>query len=271
MSNNKLDDIFKDGLKDAKITPPDHVWARIQASGVVQPAQNRGVIMMTTIRWAAAAVIALLITVGGFWIFQKESTNSGSLPIAEEKVIPIEQKEMQNAESKGTMQNTGPASEYAQEADNTISHPELIEEGTPSLKKASQRNYTSQNRKAVPQRSHIPEQTPLHQENDIQIAEVELIKPTQKLETTEPMVVHSKNAINNTDLAIVDVSASQDVALKFSVDPNALIYAADQLGRERTVRERLFDKAGEKMTDLAEAAGLPVRKWSKIKEVEILY
>jgi hypothetical protein len=271
MSNNRIDDIFKDGLKDAKVTPPDHVWARIQASGVVKPAQHRGVITMTTIRWAAAAMIALLMTVGGFWIFQKESANSGNLPIAEEKVIPNEQIDLQNDESKGTLENAKDESEYAVEADKTDSHPVLKEEVTPSNKPVPQRKSKSQKRKVVPKSSNIPEQTPLHEEKEIQIAEVELIIPTQKLETTGPKFIQSNKAANNTDLASVNVAANKDVAVKFSVDPNALIYAADQLGSERTIRERLFDKAGEKMTELAEAAGLPVRRWSKIKEVEILY
>ncbi|MBK7426722.1 MAG: hypothetical protein IPI60_06695 [Saprospiraceae bacterium] len=270
MSNNRIDDIFKDGLKDAKVTPPDHVWARIQASGVVKPAQNRGVITIMTIRWAAAAAIALLMTVGGFWIFQKESTTSGNLPIAEEKVIPNEQKELQEAESKGTLENTKDESEYAVEEVNTDSHPTLKEDVS-SKQQIQQRKSKSPNREDVPQRSYIPEQTPLNQEKETRLAEVELIIPTQKLEITGPKLIQSKNVADNTELASVDAAASKDVAVKFSVDPNALIYAANQLGSQRTVRERLFDKAGEKMTELAEAAGLPVRKWSKIKEVEILY
>ncbi len=270
MSNNRIDDIFKDGLKDAKVTPPDHVWARIQASGVVKPAQNRGVITIMTIRWAAAAAIALLMTVGGFWIFQKESTTSGNLPIAEEKVIPNEQKELQEAESKGTLGNTKDESEYAVEEVNTDSHPALKEDVS-SKQQIQQRKSESLNRKDVPQRSYIPEQMPLHQEKETRLAEVELILPTQKLEITGPKLIQSKNVADNTELASVDAAASKEVAVKLPVDPNALIYAANQLGSQRTVRERLFDKAGEKMTELAEAAGLPVRKWSKIKEVEILY
>lgn len=267
MSNNKLDDIFKAGLKDAKVTPPDHVWARIQASGVVQPAQNRSVIIMTTVRWAAAAVVALLMTAGGFWLFQKESASPGNMPIAEENVIPIEKKEVQEEKSKINLENNADDSEYALESDNSSKHPEV----TPANNKSSKGNYKSKDKNEVLQKSFAPEQIPLHQKEEIQYAEIELIIPAQKLETTGPQFVKSQNAVSNSELASADAIAKKDVALKFSVDPNALIYAADQLGRERTMRERLFDKAGEKMTELAEAAGLPVRRWSKIKEVEILY
>lgn len=271
MSNNRLDDIFKDGLKDAKATPPDHVWARIQASGVVQPTQPRGVIIMTTIRWAAAAVIAVLMTVGGFWLFQKESASSGNMPIAEENVVPNEQEIIQDQKAVESKSLKDATPEYALEADNTDDDPAIKEDVSPSYKQVPQRKDKSKNSNEVPQKSFMPEQTPLHQKEDIRIAEIELIIPTQKLETTGPQFVKSQNAISNSELANAGAIANKEVALKFSVDPNALIYAADQLGRERTMRERLFDKAGEKMTELAEAAGLPVRRWSKIKEVEILY
>lgn len=271
MSNNRLDDIFKAGLKDAKVSLPDHVWARIQASGVVQSAPNRSVIIMTTIKWTAAAVVALLLTAGGFWLFQKESASSGNMPIAEENLIPMEESEVQDEKSKIKRENSVAESEYALETDHSGKHPEWVKEVSPAINRSSNGNYKSKDKHEVPKKSFTPEQIPLHQKEEIQYAEIELNIPTQKLETTVPQFVKSQNAVSNSELASANAIAKKDVAVKFSVDPNALIYAADQLGRERTMRERLFDKAGEKMTELAEAAGLPVRRWSKIKEVEILY
>ncbi len=65
-SNDKIDSLFKDGLRDFSPTPPAHLWDNI-ASGVAAARRKRRIAVL----WlSTAASLALLITVGGalyFW------------------------------------------------------------------------------------------------------------------------------------------------------------------------------------------------------------
>ncbi|MDC7996748.1 hypothetical protein [Gilvibacter sediminis] len=90
MSDKKhIDRIFQEGFKDFEATPPPEVWEGIQAALKKEEKEDRKIIPIWWRAGGVAALLALLLTVGGVFWPDSEPANSFST----EDNIPAEQTE----------------------------------------------------------------------------------------------------------------------------------------------------------------------------------
>lgn len=277
--NNGLDKYFKDQLADNELAPSPQVWERIKASGVIgekkQPAGWR------IVRLAAAAAVLLLIGVTAFWSIRHTGAEQVSPAVA--------------TNTEADQKKPAPRGGYESPA---IATERPVEEGNQSAKAGTDDTAVAIHEEIrVDKHPGAPKGDPVHTPGRKKQAAA-----TQgSLETVEDLASHAEIAdialtVYTADLAAAPLAPVSGIGLPVAVSSESLnesfalelyllplaghgitpygeegIWAAHEDPYEQSMPQKLIKLAGGTITELAEAAGLPVKRWSRITEIEILY
>ncbi len=279
--NNGLDKYFKDQLADNELAPSPQVWERIRASGVI--GAKKEVAGWRMVRLAAAAAVLLLLGVTAFWSIRRTGAEQAVPAMATNTATDQDKPAAPNvyespaaAAAHGTEKRTQPVNTEADVAEVAV-HQEASATGNPETPKANPGHKPDRKKKIAPVPA-LPEATG-DAAPHTEIAGIDAPRMyLADLATLAPLAPISGIGL---PVAVSPESLDETFALEMYLLPIAVhgitpygeegFWAAHEEPYEQSVPQKLIKLAGGTITELAEAAGLPVRRWSRITEIEILY
>jgi hypothetical protein len=244
-----IDDFFKDKLGGERLTPSEAAWQKIAQSGIIGKKQHKGMFFIFHNQYNkyAAAIALLLIAGSGWWIVNQDvSSSSENLPLVENI------QENKSTEMKDIQTNT--------------------QNMTPEKELVHATNAYTQGNVGVRHESSKIDKTQLKNESSVasiahtSISALPVLRQNVK---TRP--------VNLPSVQLHDTEEWYDDDYRYFT-AEELMYAADQLDdvevqeeQELGLKQRLFKKAKNTLTDWAETAGVPLRQIGGISQIEILY
>lgn len=244
-----IDDLFKDKLGREGLTPSDAAWQKIANSGVIGKKQHKGAFFIFQNQYRKyAAAIAMLMIAGAGWLIVKQdkAQNPDNFPlvhnIPENESPEMKDLSLTHISTSAEKEIENPTAVFTQE--NSVKrHPieKVVNTHSKSEARVSSLTYASVN--TLPVLNQNLKTKPMH-------------LPVVQLQDTEEWY--------------------EDDIRYYTAEE--LMYAADQLEdveledeQELGLKQRLFKKAKNTLTDWAETAGVPVRQIGGISQIEILY
>ena len=86
--NNNIDNLFKEGLGSFEVAPSEQVWDKVEGAIFATPATTP----FYRSKWMAAAILLLLLTIGGWFLFPNhDPDNSSRVVESVSKPVPVKE------------------------------------------------------------------------------------------------------------------------------------------------------------------------------------
>lgn len=265
MENNNLDKLFRDKLKDLKVSAPEDTWEAI-AEKLPRKKKRRALVLW----WSAAAVLLILLSSSVLYLFMSDAPSKNTQLVETEKKSEIPTKSSTETTASETLTENSPKNTLATEGKELKStdKTKLQDKRSTDNKYNTRSEFDTTKNKAIADKSDVQDKTIASQETQRRKSKSDttseseqsviqkqkdknatLSKDKETLYANEyPSINETKNKQNLVEKQIAqakDLNKEDEEKIEEEQEVDTLLNNTTLLAEEENIQEETKDKQGK--------------------------